>query len=78
MKIYLVGFMGSGKTTVGRELAARIEAFRPDVVALRERIMVQRFAFQDLLATVSEHAVASNAPPPAPPAPLASGAAPTR
>jgi shikimate kinase len=26
MKIYLVGFMGSGKTTVGRELAARIEA----------------------------------------------------
>ncbi|HYM59708.1 MAG TPA: shikimate kinase [Thermoanaerobaculia bacterium] len=26
MKIYLVGFMGAGKTTVGRELAARIEA----------------------------------------------------
>ena len=26
MKIYLVGFMGSGKTTVGRELAARIDA----------------------------------------------------
>ena len=26
MKIFLVGFMGSGKTTVGRELAARIEA----------------------------------------------------
>ncbi|HEX2061581.1 MAG TPA: shikimate kinase [Thermoanaerobaculia bacterium] len=26
MKIYLVGFMGSGKTTVGRELAARIGA----------------------------------------------------
>jgi shikimate kinase len=26
MKIYLVGFMGSGKTTIGRELAARIEA----------------------------------------------------
>jgi shikimate kinase len=26
MKIYLVGFMGSGKTTVGRELANRIEA----------------------------------------------------
>ena len=25
MKIYLVGFMGSGKTTVGRELSARIE-----------------------------------------------------
>jgi shikimate kinase len=25
MKIYLVGFMGSGKTTVGRELAARID-----------------------------------------------------
>jgi len=26
MKIYLVGFMGAGKTTVGRELAARIGA----------------------------------------------------
>jgi shikimate kinase len=26
MKIYLVGFMGAGKTTVGRELAARIDA----------------------------------------------------
>lgn len=26
MKIYLVGFMGSGKTTVGRELAGRIDA----------------------------------------------------
>src|SRR5258706_15285905 len=25
MKIYLVGFMGAGKTTVGRELAARLE-----------------------------------------------------
>ncbi len=25
MKIYLVGFMGSGKTTVGRELAARLD-----------------------------------------------------
>jgi len=25
MKIYLIGFMGAGKTTVGRELAARIE-----------------------------------------------------
>lgn len=26
MKIYLVGFMGSGKTTIGRELALRIDA----------------------------------------------------
>ncbi len=26
MKVYLVGFMGAGKTTIGRELAARIEA----------------------------------------------------
>lgn len=25
MKIYIVGFMGAGKTTIGRELAARIE-----------------------------------------------------
>ncbi len=26
MKIYLIGFMGAGKTTVGRELAARVES----------------------------------------------------
>ncbi|HEX7152365.1 MAG TPA: shikimate kinase [Thermoanaerobaculia bacterium] len=26
MKIYMVGFMGAGKTTIGRELAARIDA----------------------------------------------------
>src|ERR1051326_1427769 len=26
MKLYLVGFMGSGKTTIGRELAMRIDA----------------------------------------------------
>jgi shikimate kinase len=26
MKIYLIGFMGAGKTTVGRELASRIDA----------------------------------------------------
>ncbi|HEY2321627.1 MAG TPA: shikimate kinase [Thermoanaerobaculia bacterium] len=26
MKIYLVGFMGAGKTTIGRELASRLEA----------------------------------------------------
>jgi shikimate kinase len=26
MKIYLVGFMGSGKTTIGRELGARIDS----------------------------------------------------
>ncbi len=26
MKIYIVGFMGAGKTTIGRELAARVEA----------------------------------------------------
>jgi shikimate kinase len=26
MKIYLVGFMGAGKTTVGRELAVRVDA----------------------------------------------------
>lgn len=26
MKIYLVGFMGAGKTTIGRELASRVEA----------------------------------------------------
>ncbi len=26
MKIYVIGFMGAGKTTIGRELAARVEA----------------------------------------------------
>lgn len=26
MKIYLIGFMGAGKTTIGRELAARVDA----------------------------------------------------
>lgn len=26
MKIYLIGFMGAGKTTVGRELSARVDA----------------------------------------------------
>jgi shikimate kinase len=26
MKIYLIGFMGAGKTTVGRELASRVDA----------------------------------------------------
>jgi len=26
MKIYLVGFMGAGKTTIGRELASRVDA----------------------------------------------------
>jgi shikimate kinase len=26
MKIYIIGFMGAGKTTVGRELAARVES----------------------------------------------------
>jgi shikimate kinase len=26
MKVYLIGFMGAGKTTIGRELAARVDA----------------------------------------------------
>ncbi len=36
MKIYLVGFMGSGKTTIGRELAARIDAPFFDLDVLKE------------------------------------------
>lgn len=44
MKIYLVGFMGSGKTTVGRELATRIDApfFDLDeLVAAAERMSIK-------------------------------------
>ena len=44
MKIYLVGFMGSGKTTIGRELAARIDApfFDLDeVIAASEKTTVK-------------------------------------
>ncbi|MBV8520402.1 MAG: shikimate kinase [Acidobacteria bacterium] len=44
MKIYLVGFMGSGKTTVGRELAARIDApffDLDDLIESSERMSVR-------------------------------------
>lgn len=44
MKIYLVGFMGSGKTTIGRELAARIDApffDLDDLIESSERMSVR-------------------------------------
>jgi len=49
MKIYLVGFMGSGKTTVGRELAARIDApfFDLDeLVAAAEQLSIKEIFAQ--------------------------------
>lgn len=44
MKIYLVGFMGAGKTTVGRELAARIDTpffDLDDLVASAEKMTIK-------------------------------------
>jgi shikimate kinase len=51
MKIYLVGFMGAGKTTVGRELAARIDAPFFDLDELVEsaekmRLLVEHVTMQ--------------------------------
>ncbi len=44
MKIYIVGFMGAGKTTIGRELAQRISApffDLDDLVEASERISIK-------------------------------------
>lgn len=44
MKIYIVGFMGAGKTTVGRELAARVDApffDLDDLVVAAEKLSVK-------------------------------------
>jgi shikimate kinase len=52
MKIYLVGFMGSGKTTVGRELAARIDAPFFDLDELVES--AERLSIKEIFAQHGE------------------------
>jgi shikimate kinase len=52
MKIYLVGFMGSGKTTVGRELAARLDAPFFDLDELIES--AERMSIKDIFALHGE------------------------
>ncbi|HXG57977.1 MAG TPA: shikimate kinase [Thermoanaerobaculia bacterium] len=52
MKIYLVGFMGAGKTTVGRELAARLEAPFFDLDELIES--AERMSIKDIFAQYGE------------------------
>lgn len=52
MKIYLVGFMGSGKTTVGRELAARIDAPFFDLDELIES--AEKMSIKDVFAQKGE------------------------
>jgi len=52
MKIYLVGFMGSGKTTIGRELAARIDAPFFDLDELIES--AERTSIKELFAQRGE------------------------
>jgi shikimate kinase len=48
MKIYLVGFMGAGKTTIGRELAMRIDAPFFDLDELIEA--AEKSSIRDLFA----------------------------
>lgn len=52
MKIYLVGFMGSGKTTIGRELAARIDAPFFDLDELIES--AEKMSIKDVFAQKGE------------------------
>jgi shikimate kinase len=52
MKIYLVGFMGSGKTTVGRELAARVDAPFFDLDELIEA--AEKMSVREIFATHGE------------------------
>lgn len=52
MKIYLVGFMGAGKTTVGRELAARIGAPFFDIDELIES--AEKMSVKDVFAQRGE------------------------
>src|SRR6185295_239326 len=52
MKIYLVGFMGAGKTTVGRELAARIGAPFFDLDELVES--AEKMSIKDIFAQHGE------------------------
>jgi shikimate kinase len=52
MKIYLVGFMGSGKTTIGRELAARVDAPFFDLDELIEA--AENLSIKDIFAQHGE------------------------
>ena len=52
MKIYLVGFMGAGKTTIGRELALRIEAPFFDLDELVEA--AEKTSIKDIFAQHGE------------------------
>ncbi len=52
MKIYLVGFMGSGKTTIGRELGARIDAPFFDLDELIES--GERMSIREIFAQFGE------------------------
>jgi shikimate kinase len=52
MKIYIVGFMGAGKTTVGRELASRIEAPFFDLDELVEA--AEELSIKDIFSTRGE------------------------
>jgi shikimate kinase len=52
MKIYLVGFMGAGKTTVGRELAARLDVHFFDLDDLVEA--AEKCSIKDIFAQHGE------------------------
>jgi shikimate kinase len=52
MKIYLVGFMGAGKTTVGRELAARLDVPFFDLDDLVEA--AEKSSIKDIFARQGE------------------------
>ena len=51
-RVYLVGFMGAGKTTVGRELAARVEAPFFDLDDLIES--AEKMSIKDIFAQHGE------------------------
>ena len=52
MKIYLVGFMGAGKTTIGRELASRVDTPFFDLDELIES--AEKMSIKDLFAQRGE------------------------
>jgi len=52
MKIYLVGFMGAGKTTIGRELATRVDAPFFDLDELVEA--AEKMSIKDIFAQQGE------------------------
>src|SRR5437588_411100 len=52
MKIYIIGFMGAGKTTIGRELAQRLDAPFFDLDDLVEE--AERMTIKDLFAQHGE------------------------